>query len=81
MDLPLPTEVNTIYDSEAADSRALYYGDELGGRSGNWVDGAAPRETHRDENHHLAKVRVAGSNPVFRSICAVQRRLFNRRCF
>ena len=30
-----------------------------------------------DEDHHLAKVRVAGSNPVFRSIVAGQRRFFN----
>ncbi len=25
---------------------------------------------HQDQFHHLAKVRVAGSNPVFRSMCA-----------
>ena len=34
------------------------------------MDGAArqgTRQTQTDENHHLAKVRVAGSNPVFRS--------------
>jgi hypothetical protein len=39
------------------------------------VDGAArqgARQTQTDENHHLAKVRVAGSNPVFRSIVAGQ---------
>jgi hypothetical protein len=29
-----------------------------------------------DEKHHLAKVRVAGSNPVFRSIVAGQRAFF-----
>jgi hypothetical protein len=39
----------------------------------NWmdrVDGPAfqgTRRTQTDENHHLANVRVAGSNPVFRS--------------
>jgi hypothetical protein len=52
-------------------SRALYYRGELHGRGGNWVDGTASqrtRPTQRYENHHLAKVRVAGSNPVFRSI-------------
>ena len=55
---------------ERADSRALYYSDELNGRAGNWVDGTAPhraRRTSTDEDPHLAKVRVAGSNPVFRS--------------
>jgi len=30
-----------------------------------------------DENTHLAKVKVAGSNPVFRSIVAGQGRFFN----
>ena len=51
------------------DSRALYYRDGLGGRAGNWVDGTprtGPGQTD-GRNHHLAKVRVAGSNPVFRS--------------
>ena len=32
---------------------------------------------HNDEKHHLAKVRVAGSNPVFRSIVAGQIHFFN----
>jgi hypothetical protein len=39
------------------------------------MDGAALRKTgepQTDENHHLAKVRVAGSNPVFRSNEAAQ---------
>ena len=34
------------------------------------MDGRARQERgahHRDEKHHLAKVRVAGSNPDFRS--------------
>ena len=63
--------------SFVTDSRALYYSDGLGGRSGNWVDGTARQGTGadpNDENHHLAKVRVAGSNPVFRSIVAGQKR-------
>src|SRR5580658_2757708 len=54
-----------------SDSRALYYSDGLGGRSGNWVDESAQWGTWvdcSDEKHHLAKVRVAGSNPVFRSL-------------
>ena len=45
------------------------------------MDGTACRgtgETQTDENHHLAKVRVVGSNPVFRSILAGQRPFFNR---
>jgi hypothetical protein len=44
------------------------------------VDGPAPqrsRQTQSNENHHLAKVRVAGSNPVFRSIIAGQKRCSN----
>ncbi len=52
-------------------SRPIYYSDELGGRGGNLVDRTAPRRIRQtwmtDENQHLAKVRVAGSNPVFRS--------------
>jgi hypothetical protein len=64
------------------DSRPLYYSDEPDGRVGNWMDGAAPWRTCRtlwDENHHLAKVRVAGSNPVFRSIGAGQGWFFHHR--
>jgi len=52
-------------------SRPLYYSDGSDGRTGNWVDGTALRQTGadlQDANRHLAKVRVAGSNPVFRSI-------------
>jgi hypothetical protein len=43
----------------------------LRGRGGNWLDATERRETGvdlKDKNPHLAKVRVAGSNPVFRSI-------------
>ena len=39
-------------------------------RQGNGVD-------LRDGKHHLAKVRVAGSNPVFRSIVAGRVAFFN----
>jgi len=57
--------------SEASSlSGAVYYQDELAGRGGNWVDGSALQGTRQiqwDKNHHLAKVRVAGSKPVFRS--------------
>ncbi len=38
----------------------------------NWMDETARQGTGPDQmdgNHHLAKVRVAGSNPVFRSKC------------
>jgi hypothetical protein len=62
--------------SRPVDSRALYYSAKLDGRAGNWVDGPAlqrSRQTKWDENHHLAKVRVAGSNSVFRSILAGRR--------
>jgi hypothetical protein len=51
-------------------SRSLYNSAESGGRSGNWVDGTARRWIQldlQDGNRHLAKVGVAGSNPVFRS--------------
>jgi hypothetical protein len=62
--------------SLSVDSRALYYRRELGRQGGNWADGSAlrgTRQTHEDENHYLAKLRVAGSNPVIRSIRAGQR--------
>jgi hypothetical protein len=61
-------------------SRALYYRARRSGRGGNWVDGNAGTRTDRDlldQIHHLAKVRVAGSNPVFRSIVAGQGVFFN----
>jgi hypothetical protein len=61
------------------DSRALYYSEGLGRRGGNWADGAArqkTRQTKSDGFHHPAKVRVAGSNPDFRSIVAGQRRVW-----
>ena len=60
---------DSIIDDES-DSRALYYRGELRGQAGNWVDGTAPHETgqtQKDENPRLAKVWVAGSNPVFRT--------------
>jgi hypothetical protein len=41
-----------------------------GGFGGRPLDGRPVRRTHMDtldELNHLAKVRVAGSNPVFRS--------------
>jgi hypothetical protein len=49
---------------------ARYYRGGCGGRAGNWVDGIALRRTGaelQDQNRHLAKVGVAGSNPVVRS--------------
>ena len=52
------------------DSRSLYNSGESAGLGGNWVDRTAGQRTGDnsvDENRHLAKVRVAGSNPVFRS--------------
>jgi hypothetical protein len=57
------------------DSKALYCSAGWGGRRENWVDETAQwgtRVDRSDEKHHLAKVRVAGSNPVFRPIVAVQ---------
>ena len=57
--------------ARGSDSRPLYYySDELGGLGGNWLDGAADQGTGwnpMDGNRHLAKVGVAGSNPVVRS--------------
>jgi len=52
-------------------SRALYYRGGCSGRGGNWVDGIARQGSGanpEDEKHHLAKLRVGGSNPVLRSI-------------
>ena len=45
----------------------------MGGQTGTSGDPPDPR----DENHNLAKVRVAGSNPVFRSILAGQTQFFD----
>ena len=46
-----------------------------GGFNGNWADGIAAQGTgvdplSTDEKNHLAKVRVAGPNPVVRSMWA-----------
>jgi len=63
---------------------ALYYGAGLGGRAGNWVDGTAGYGTgvnHPDQDHHLAKVRVVGSNPLFRSIVPGQDQFFRSSDF
>jgi hypothetical protein len=57
-------------DSYLLRSRPLYNRGESGGLGGNWVDRTAGQGTGEnpvDEYCHLAKVRVAGSNPVFRS--------------
>src|SRR5580704_13605780 len=51
-------------------------GPHSGGSNGQTVDVVARRRVARswlDESNHLAKVRVARSNPVFRSIGAAQR--------
>ena len=51
-----------------------------GGFGGRSVDGRPAQRTRQDtvdELKHLAKVRAAGSNPLFRSIAAGQRRFFN----
>jgi hypothetical protein len=56
--------------SRLGHSRPLYNGEEFSGLGGNWVDGTADQGTGKnlvDGNRHLAKVGVAGSNPVFRS--------------
>jgi hypothetical protein len=50
-----------------------------GGFNGNWADGIAAQGTGvdpMDEKNHLAKVRVAGSNPVVRSTESPGQRLF-----
>jgi len=52
-----------------------------GGFGGRSVDGRPAQKTRQDtadELKHLAKVRVAGSNPVFCSILPVQRRFSTR---
>jgi hypothetical protein len=57
-------------EGRSAVSRPLYNRGESGGLSGNWPDVAAGQGTGVnpvDGVNHLAKVRVAGSNPVFRS--------------
>jgi hypothetical protein len=57
-------------------SKALY---DKGGRGGKWVDRTARQRRGadpKDEKHHLAKVRVAGSNPVFLSIVVAGESLF-----
>jgi len=54
----------------SVDSRPLYHVAGLSGLGGNWVDGTSRLGTRTDPNdgeHHLAKVRVAGSYPAFRS--------------
>jgi hypothetical protein len=51
-------------------SRPLYNRDESSGLGGNWVDGTPGQRTVANATDgfcHLAKVGVAGSNPVFRS--------------
>ena len=59
-----------IDHSPQARSRPLYYRGQFSGRGGNWVDGITrwgTRGALLEQNRHLAKVRVAGLNPVFRS--------------
>ena len=71
----------SLVSSAVVSSRALYYGDGRRGRTGNWVDRTsleASGVAYGDEYQHLAKVRVAGSNPVFRSIEAGRKHFFNR---
>ncbi len=53
-----------------ARSRPLYYRDVHNGRNEFWADEFAGNRTHADATdsfRYLAKVRVAGSNPVVRS--------------
>jgi hypothetical protein len=55
---------------DATRSRPLYNRGGSGGLGGNWMDSSAGQGTGEnpvDGFRHLAKVRVAGSNPVFRS--------------
>jgi hypothetical protein len=59
-------------------SRPLYNSDEFGGHGGNWVDVSAGQGTGTvsvEPIRHLAKVGVAGSNPVFSSKVPGQRHL------
>ena len=54
-------------------------GSNSGGFGGRSVDGRPAQRNRQDaldELKHLAKVRVAGSNPVFRSIAAGQRHFY-----
>ena len=46
---PCTTPTSTpVWSLTNVDSRALYYSDGLGGRTGNWVDGTARRQTGAD---------------------------------
>jgi hypothetical protein len=60
-------------------SRPLYNRSEFSGRAGNWADGTAGQGTGTDYLRHLAKVGVAGSNPVFRSKVVGQKRFLEHR--
>ena len=73
-------QLGGLLDSIA--SRPLYYGVEFVELPGPSVDGGAAQRIcldAADELKHLAKVRVAGSNPVFRSIVAGQSGFSNSR--
>ncbi len=64
-------EQKDVPSGVSVESRPLYYGAGLSGPGGDRVEGTSRQGTGPDPNdgkHHLAKVRVAGSNPVFRSI-------------
>lgn len=64
-------------------SRPLYNSEGSGGLPGNWVDAVAGQRTRnydKDVDQHLAKVGVAGSDPVVRSdeIAAQRQRLSSK---
>jgi len=55
----------------SCDRRPLYYRGGRSGRAEDRVDGTALHGSQADQKdhfHRLAKVRVEGSNPVFRSL-------------
>jgi hypothetical protein len=61
---PHPWETSGVVDRSTTGSNSGGFGGRsMDGRPAQWI----PQDT-LDELNHLAKVRVAGSNPVFRSI-------------
>ena len=69
--VPLFSDVPAIHVSGMGfRSRPIYYGTLFDGLAGNWVDRTPAQQTRydwEDAVQRIAKVRVAGSNPVVRS--------------
>jgi len=65
--IPRGESESELVTGTSVDGRPLYYGAGRSRRGRNWVDGVAVLGTDEPvgPKPHLAKVRVAGSNPVF----------------